>query len=377
MEFLASAASYVVSFLLVLTVLVFVHEFGHYWVARRCGVRIEIFSIGFGPEIRGWTDRAGTRWKFSLVPLGGYVKMLGDADAASVTSNPLVGLSPREVAESFYHKPLAQRAAIVAAGPAANFLFAAIVFAGLFVFVGQPFTPPDVSAVLPGSAAEKAGIQSGDRILRINGESIERFEEIQRIVQIGLEQPLDIVVRRASGEIVLRAVPTVVEEVDRLGDKHRVARLGLRAGGVEFARHDPLTAIWRSVQETYSQTVGTLRAVGQMIVGSRTTEELGGPLRIAQMSGEVVQGGVGSLLVFIAILSINLGLINLFPVPVLDGGHLMFYAIEAVRGRPLGPRAQEYGFRFGLALVLSLAVFATWNDLVHLRVVEFLVGLVT
>ena len=151
----------------------------------------------------------------------------------------------------------------------------------------------------------------------------------------------------------------------------------MRAGGVEFVRHDPLTAVWRSVQETYSQTVGTLRAVGQMIAGSRTTEELGGPLRIAQMSGEVVQGGVGSLLVFIAILSINLGLINLFPIPVLDGGHLMFYAIEAVRGQPLGPRAQEYGFRFGLALVLSLAVFATWNDLVHLRVVEFLVGLVT
>ena len=377
MEFLSGLWTYVVPFLIVLTVLVFVHELGHYWVARRCGVRVEVFSIGFGPELFGWTDRAGTRWKFSAVPLGGYVKMFGDADAASTPGAELAEMTEEEKAVSFHHKTLGQRAAVVAAGPIANFLFALVVFAGLFVIVGQPFTPPEIGGVLPDSAAERAGLKAGDRIVSINDQPIERVEALPRIIQLNLDSPLTLVVRRDGKDLRLNAQPTIVEEQDRLGNKMRLARLGIRGGGVEFVRHGPGVAIWRALGETYHQTTGTLKAVGQIITGQRNSEELGGPIRIAQMSGEVAQGGIASLLVFMAVLSVNLGLINLFPVPMLDGGHLLFYGAEALRGRPLGARAQEYGFRIGLVLVFSLMVFATWNDLVHLRVVQYLVGLVS
>jgi regulator of sigma E protease len=377
MEFFTGLWTYVLPFLIVLTVLVFVHELGHYWVARRNGVRIEVFSIGFGPELFGWHDKAGTRWKLSAIPLGGYVKFFGDADAMSTPGGELPVMTPEERAVSFHHKRLGQRAAIVAAGPIANFVFAIIVSAALFVLVGQPFTPPEIGAVLPGSAAEKAGLQGGDRIVRINGERIDRFEDIQRIVQLNLDQPLDIVVRRDGHEVQASAVPTVVDETDRLGNHMRVARLGIRGSGVDYVRRSPGTALWQAVVETYNQSTGTLRALGQMVVGHRSSDELGGPLRIAQMSGEVAKGGIANLFAFMAFLSVNLGLINLFPVPVLDGGHLLFYAFEWTRGRPLGARAQEYGFRIGMVLVFSLMILATWNDLVHLRVVQFLVGLVS
>ena len=375
MEFLGGAFGYLVPFLIVLTALVFVHELGHYWVARRNGVRVDVFSIGFGPEIFGWTDRAGTRWKFSAIPLGGYVKMFGDADVASRPGEATQTMSPEERAVSFHYKSLGQRTAIVAAGPIANFLFAIVIFTLLFASVGQPFTPPDVGGVMEGSAAERAGIKEGDVFARIDGEPIERFEQIQRIVQLNLDRPLDITLLRDGRELTVTVTPTVVEETDRLGNRQRVARLGIRGGRVAFVQHGPAESLWRATHETYSQTVGTLRAVGQMISGRRTTEELGGPIRIAQMSGEVAKGGIASLVVFAAVLSINLGLINLFPVPMLDGGHLLFYAFEAARGRPLGPRAQEYGFRIGIALVLCLMIFATWNDLVQLRVVQYLVEL--
>jgi regulator of sigma E protease len=377
MEFISGVWTYIVPFLIVLTVLVFVHELGHYWVARRNGVRIEVFSIGFGPEIFGWHDRAGTRWKFSAVPLGGYVKFFGDADAASAPGTELPVMTAEEKAVSFHHKRLGQRAAIVAAGPIANFLFAILIFAALFVFVGQPFTPPEIGEVMPGSAAERGGMRAGDRIVQINGENIERFEDIQRIVQLNLDKPLDLSVRRDNTIVPLTVTPAVIEEVDRLGNRTRVARLGIKGSRVEFVQRGPGEALWRSVGETYTQTAGTLRALGQMVTGHRSSDELGGPLRIAQMSGEVAQGGVGNLVAFMAVLSINLGLINLFPVPLLDGGHLLFYAFEYSRGRPLGARAQEYGFRIGMVLVFSLMIFATWNDLVHLRVVQFLVGLVS
>lgn len=377
MDWLTGAWSYLVPFLVVLTLLVFVHELGHYWVARRNGVRVEVFSIGFGPELFGWNDRTGTRWKFSAIPLGGYVKFFGDADAASTPGAELPEMTESEKAVSFHHKRLGQRAAIVAAGPIANFLFAIVLYAGLFSVVGQPFTPPDVGGVVAGSVAERADMRAGDRIVQINGERIERFEDIQRIVQLGLDQPLTIVVRRDGRDVTLTATPAVTLEADRLGNQIRVARLGIRGGGIEFVRHGPTEAIWRAVSETYTQSVATLKALGQIVVGRRSSDELGGPIRIAQMSGEVAQGGLSYLIAFMAILSINLGLINLFPVPLLDGGHLLFYLFEALRGRPLDQRAQEYGFRVGMVLVFSLMIFATWNDLVHLRVVQFLVGLVS
>lgn len=377
MGFVEDALAYLIPFLVVLTALVFVHELGHYWVARRNGVRVEVFSIGFGPELFGWTDKAGTRWKFSAIPLGGYVKMFGDANITGAPDSVVETMSHADRAVSFHHKTVSQRAAVVIAGPAANFLFAIVVFACLFTLYGQPFTPPEVGSVLPGSAAERAGFQAGDMIRRIDGTSIERFEQIQRIVQLNLDRPLQITLGRNGREIELIVTPAVIEEVDRLGNRQKVARLGIRGGRIEYVRHGPAESLWRAVGETYSQTAGTLRAIGQMVVGRRTADELGGPIRIAQMSGEVARGGIASLIVFAAVLSINLGLINLFPVPLLDGGHLLFYAFEAVRGRPLGERTQEYGFRIGIILVFSLMLFATWNDLVQLRVVQFLVDLVS
>jgi regulator of sigma E protease len=377
MELLNGLWHYVVPFLAVLSVLVFVHEWGHYWVARRCGVRIEAFSFGFGPELLGRTDRHGTRWKLSLIPLGGYVKMFGDAGPASTPGEHVAEMSPEERRVSFFHQPLRKRTAIVAAGPAANFAFAILVLAVLFATYGQPFTPPDIGAVSPGSSAEAAGLRAGDVVVEIDGKRIERFEEIQYLVRLAPEQPMALVVERDGRRLTVSATPKASTLYDRFGNVHRVGLLGISRAGMDYRRHDPVTAMVQAVRETSEITSGTLTALWQMIAGLRGSEDLGGPLRIAQMSGEVAEAGIVSLIWFMAILSVNLGLINLFPVPLLDGGHLLFYGFEAVLGRPLGERAQEYGFRIGLALVLTLMVFATWNDLVHLRVVEFFKGLIS
>ncbi|PWC87778.1 zinc metalloprotease [Azospirillum sp. TSH100] len=367
----------VLAFLLVLTVLVFVHELGHYLVARRNGVRIETFSIGFGPELFGVTDRTGTRWKFSALPLGGYVKMFGDADPASTPGAHLTAMSAEERAVSFHHKRVGQRAAIVAAGPIANFVFSIVVLALLFMTAGQSFTPPDVGGIQPGSAAERAGIKPGDLILSVDGTGVQRFEEIRQIVSIRPGEPLAIELKRDGRVMTLTATPDSQAVTDRLGNAHQIGLLGISRGSVGMMRHDPLTAVWQAGREVAGMITGTFTALGQMVQGSRGTEELGGPLRIAQMSGEVAQSGWYPLVWFMTFLSVNLGLINLFPVPMLDGGHLLFYGIEKLLGRPLGARAQEYGFRIGLALVLTLMVFATWNDLVQLRVVDFFRGLVS
>jgi len=377
-EYLNHGLTYIVPFLIILTVLVFVHEFGHFLIARWNGVRVEVFSIGFGPEVFGWWDRAGTRWKFSTIPLGGYVKMFGDSDASSGLPVPgLARLAPAEREVSFHYKRLGQRAAIVAAGPAANFLFAVAVLAILFTTYGQPFTPAEVGQVQPGSAAEKGGIQPGDVIRSLDGSTVHRFEDVQQIVRLNPGVPMSIVVSRDGQEQTLRDTPSQTELTDRFGNHYQIGLLGIARSGMEYVKRDPATAIIQAGAETWNLSVSTLKAIWQIIIGTRATDELGGPLRIAQMSGEVAQGGVVAVLWFMAVLSINLGLINLFPVPVLDGGHLLFYAAEALRGKPLGQRAQEYGFRIGLALVLTLMVFATWNDLVHLRIVEFVKGLVS
>ena len=377
-EYLNHGLTYIVPFLIILTVLVFVHEFGHFLIARWNGVRVEVFSIGFGPEVFGWWDRAGTRWKFSTIPLGGYVKMFGDSDASSGLPVPgLARLAPAEREVSFHYKRLGQRAAIVAAGPAANFLFAVAVLAILFTTYGQPFTPAEVGQVQPGSAAEQGGIQPGDVIRSLDGSTVHRFEDVQQIVRLNPGVPMSIVVSRDGQEQTLRVTPSQTELTDRFGNHYQIGLLGIARSGMEYVKRDPATAIIQAGAETWNLSVSTLKALWQRIIGTRATDELGGPLRIAQMSGEVAQGGVVAVLWFMAVLSINLGLINLFPVPVLDGGHLLFYAAEALRGKPLGQRAQEYGFRIGLALVLTLMVFATWNDLVHLRIVEFVKGLVS
>ena len=351
------------AFLFILTVIVFFHELGHFWVARRNGVRDEVFSIGFGPELFGWTSATtGTRWKVSLLPLGGYVKMFGEGATAG-SGDDARELTDAEKSVSFYHKRVGQRAAIVAAGPIANFILAIIILATLFVTAGQPYTPAEIGQVQAGGAAEAAGMKPGDRILAIDGTAIERFEEVQRIVRLAPGQKLTMKVRRSGAEVTLTVVPKRTEMVDRFGNRTEVGLIGVSRTGTEFKKHGVVSGVTEAVTETWRLSVFTLQAVGQIIRGERSAQDLGGPIRIAQMSGQVAEVGLASVFWFLAVLSINLGLINLFPVPMLDGGHLVFYGIEAVRGRPDSDRAIEVGFRIGLALVISLFVFVTFQDL--------------
>ncbi len=367
MDFLAGFWNYVVVFVIILTVVVFVHEMGHYLVARRNGVKIEVFSIGFGPELFGWNDRTGTRWRVSALPLGGYVRMFGDADETSAKADDRP-MTDEEKAVSFRHKRVLQRAAIVAAGPAANFLFAIIGLAVMFMVLGQPVAEPVVGEVQPGSAAAEAGLRHGDRIVDIDGSRIGRFEDIQRIVRLDVDRALTLTVERDGQRLVIVASPRVIERKSIFGDMEKVPLLGVTAdpAHMRVVRHGPVSALAESLRETEGMVTSTFVGIGQMINGTRGTDELGGPIRIAKGAGEAAQLGVSSVVFYTILLSLNLGLINLFPIPVLDGGHLLFYAVEALLGRPLGERAQEYGFRIGLFLVLALMVFATRNDIVSL-----------
>ena len=362
-------------FLVILTVLVFIHELGHYAVARYNGVRVEVFSIGFGPELFGWNDRSGTRWRVSAVPLGGYVKMFGDTDAASTGAGARTDMSEEDKKVSFHHKTVGQRAAVVAAGPLANFILAVVLLAGLYAISGQPYTPATIDTIQADSAAERAGLKPGDLVRTIDGRSVERFEELQRIVQARPGETLALGIERAGVLQTISVTPLLRETTDRAGNVRRVGLLGVTSTQSRMVRHDPATAVWQAVRETYSLSAMTLVSVGQMITGARSSDEVGGVLRIAQMSGEVSKQSFGQTIFFLALLSINLGLINLFPIPVLDGGHLVFYAFESLRGRPLSQRMQEVGAMAGLAAVVSLMLFATWNDLVHLRVVAYITSL--
>jgi regulator of sigma E protease len=366
------------AFLVALAVLVFIHELGHYLVARWNGVRVEVFSIGFGREIFGWTDSHGTRWKFSIMPLGGYVKMFGDVNASSAGSADVDKMTPAEREVCFHTKRVGQRAAIVFAGPFANYLLAVVVLALLYVFVGQQSTPAIVNEVLPNSPASEAGIRPGDKVVMVDGTTVKRFEELRQIVSLRPETTMQMDVERDGRIVHLTVTPKRHEFQDKFGNWHEIGLLGVGGRGVETVRYDPATALWRAVLETKSVAAATVTSIGQMISGTRKTDDIGGPLRIAEMSGQMIQLGPIEFIWFLAVLSLHLGLINLVPIPMLDGGHLLFYGIEALRGRPLGERAQEYGFKIGLALVLTLMVFATWNDLfVHFRVVDIIKGLVS
>lgn len=358
----------VLAFVVVLGVLVFVHEFGHYAAARWRGVHVEVFSIGFGRAIASWKDRVGTTWKLAWLPLGGYVKLHGLERPETVSDATRAAWMP---GRTFHDKEILSRAIVVAAGPVANFVLAAVLFAGLFAVAGKPVTLPVVAEVQAGSAAAAAGLQNADRVEAIDGVATPTFMDIQRIVSGHPGAKIALTVRRGD------AVQTLTATVGArdAGGGTQVGILGIRGGEVAYQHVDPLTAIGLGVKQTWDVTAETVVGVTQMITGRRGTDELGGPLRIAQLSGQVAQLGLASLVSFIAILSVNLGLINLFPIPVLDGGHLVFYLVEAIRGRPVPVKAQEYGFRAGLALLAALFVFATWNDLTHLGVVRWVTGL--
>jgi len=440
------------TFILVLSILVFVHEWGHYIVARMCGVKVETFSIGFGKELFGWTDKKETRWKVSLIPLGGYVKMFGDTDPASAGHTAEVkgedGKAARPFTEeeksvAFYNKPVAQRAAVVAAGPAINFLFAIILLFGMYAVYGQPVTPPKASAIITDSAADKAGFQPHDEIISIKGKDTKRFEDIRREVMVALDTELEVEVLRGDETVTLMVTPEKQEITDRFGFKHSQGMLGIvgpangiaiknitkvngkevadvdaarkallanmdRNIGIELDRGSQLDSlivfpsgelnkgllseespdfnvlivsdlaieeilnlgVWNaakaSVTETWSITISTLEAIGQIFTGTRSATELGGIIRIGAIAGDMAQAGILALITFTALLSINLGLINLFPIPMLDGGHLVFYAVEALKGKPVPERVQEYAFRVGFALLIGLMLFTNINDLVQL-----------
>ena len=446
-------------FLVLLTPLVFVHELGHYLVARWCGVRVEVFSIGFGPELFGWTAKSGTRWKVSAIPLGGFIKMFGENALEADESGKVRELTPEEKSVSFEHKRLSQRAAVVFAGPAANYVFAIIVLAIMYMTLGQSYTPAVIAAVAPDSAAARAGIEPGDRVVSINGDSVERFEDIDlaghvalhpgtpipieierdgrvmpltvtpdaieikmvdgtvqtigslgvglmppvvaeviadsaaeeagfragdRILQIGdtaigrfedlrkivLASPgkqLEFVVLRDGDEMTLPVTPKPKEVEVEDGATQLVGELGVAAQPPPTAivRHGPTMALWQATKRSAEITETTLTGLAQIATGVRDSKDMGGPIMIAQFSRQVAKRGVIEFIGMMVLFSITLGLINLFPIPVLDGGHLAFYALEAIRGRPLGERAQEYGFKIGLALVLSLMIFVMVNDLLH------------
>jgi regulator of sigma E protease len=435
---------YGVTFLFILSLLVFVHEWGHYIVARMCGVRVEVFSIGFGKEIFGFNDKHGTRWKFSWIPLGGYVKMFGDTDPASAGHVDAQQLSEEDHKVAFFKKSVAKRSAIVFAGPAINFLFAILLLAGLYMAVGKPIVPPHATGIEVNGAADQAGFEPHDVIKAVNGQPIDSFDDIRRDVMLALNTPLQFTIQRGDQQIDLTATPKVLAEEDRFGFKHERGYLGLigPANGIDVnqitmvngvdtkdnpdkarqeifknfnkyivihlkkepvdsqlkvkipsdlnkhlndkndpaynalilgvrpgdtvVKFNPVTATFEAVRETGSIIVDTLGAIWQMITGVRSATELGGIVRIGAIAGDMAEKGLIALITFTALLSINLGLINLFPIPMLDGGHLTFYAIEAAKGSPLSEKAQEIAFRFGFVLLVALMVFANLNDLIQL-----------
>lgn len=359
---------YVVPFLLVLTLLVFVHEMGHYLVGRWSGIRILAFSIGFGPELVGWTDRHGTRWKLAAIPLGGYVKFYGDEDAASVPDyKRLEALAPEERSQTFLGAKLWKRAATVAAGPIANFILAIAIFAVLFSVYGRQVADPVVARVNENSAAAQAGVVPGDRLISIDGTPVVTFDDVRRYVSVRPEMPISIRIERSGAMLDLSMVPQRTELTDQFGNKMEIGVIGIltdqEAGNFRTVNYGPIEAVGQGVLQSWHVVTGTFDYLSNVVTGRMKADQIGGPIRVAKVSGQMATLGIPFLLNIAAILSVSIGLLNLMPVPVLDGGHLMFYAVEALRGRPVGPAAQDVAYRIGFAMVLMLMVFATWNDI--------------
>lgn len=366
----------VLAFALVIGPLVFVHELGHYLAARLCDVKVDAFSIGFGREMAGWTDRRGTRWKLGWLPLGGYVRFAGDMNAASRPSAEWLALPAAERRRTFPAKPVWQRAFIVAAGPLINFVLAIAILAGFAIAYGESVTPTVVGGTVPGSAAARAGLAPGDRITAIGGRRVATFDDMVRYVKIRPAETVRVDFVRGGAARSLTATIGVLEQGDRFGNRYRVGLLGIAPTVPVIRPVGALEAPVVAVRRTGEIVATMTETIGQIITGRRSVKELGGPLSIAKVSGEQITLGTEAFVFLIALVSINLGFINLLPVPLLDGGHLMFYAIEAVRRRPVGPDAQEWAYRGGLAAILALMMMATFNDLGNFGLWRSLAGLI-
>ena len=364
--------SYIIPFIILITVVVFIHEYGHYYFARRYGVGVTDFSIGFGKEIFGFNDKNGTRWKFCLIPLGGYVKFFGDRNVFSQAEQQdiLKKYSEEDQKKLFVIKPLYQRVLIVAGGPLANFLLAILIFSSIYMFVGKDFTPAKIEEVSINSPAEKAGLKKGDIIVGINDNKIESLLEVSMFINTSSENNISITVLRNDTELKLEAKPDITIAKDAFGNSVKKKVIGIKIGPAseEFNREKlgPIKAIFYSLKEIWFVCKTTIEFIGQLFQGKGDTSQLGGPIKIAKISGQVMEFGFLAFLSTIAYISISLGLINLFPIPLLDGGHLMFYLFEKILGRPLKQATQEGFFRIGLFLLLSLMVFTTFNDLIDL-----------
>ena len=377
MEFLSSlqgiGVGYIVPFVFVLTIVVFFHELGHFWVARRCGVSVETFSIGFGRSLLSWKDRHGTDWQIGWIPLGGYVKFSGDENAASVPdSEKLHSMSDDERGKSLHFKPLWQRVAVVSAGPIANFILAIVIFSALFMSFGQQIVRPIIAQVIEDSAAARAGFTAGDRIIAIDGNQVDGFNDVQRVVTVNADQNLTFTIKRGNALMDIVATPERVLERDRFGNEFKIGRLGVSAAAssdsVTMRKFGPIDAVVKATEETYFIIEQTFVMIGRIITGRESVDVLGGPIKIAQISGQTATLGLIALIHLTAVISVSIGLINLFPIPMLDGGHLMFYAYEGVFGKPMSQRVQDIGMRVGLGMVLTLFVFVTWNDLSQLGI---------
>jgi regulator of sigma E protease len=354
---------------LVISVIVFVHEMGHYLVARWNGVAIHTFSLGFGPELAGFTDRRGTRWRLSAIPLGGYVRFVGDMNAASMPDDALIAAANPQTAKSlFVNKNVWQRIAVVAAGPVANLIFTFVILYTLLLGYGRYTLQPVISQVTDGGVAYAAGLQAGDVVVSVDGFSVRGFEDFQRLIATAPGRPVTVVVDRDGQILTYTLTPQIAEEVDRFGNAHRVGRIGVSRdvedGDIVLYRPGAAEAVGMTFEEVHFIVDRTVAFLGDFFVGRGDVEQLGGPIKVARVSGEVASLGILALINLAALLSLNIGIFNLLPIPVLDGGHLLYYILEAIRGRPLSPRAQEIGYRLGFAVVGSLMLFTVFNDTV-------------
>jgi regulator of sigma E protease len=359
----------IIPFIALILVVVFIHEYGHYYFAKKFGVGVTDFSIGFGKEIFGWNDKSGTRWKICWIPLGGYVKFFGDRNVFSQADQEKIinKYSKEEQKKLFVLKPLYQRALIVAAGPFANFLLAIVIFFSVYTFFGKDFTPAVINEVQKNSPAMVAGLKNNDIIVSIDGNKVKSIMEVSKFITLSTDEFIDFTVSRSNQELIFRVKPNMVASEDNLGNKINKRMVGIKLGAynnqINHVKLGPTKALYYSISEVYFVSVSSLKYIGSMLKGSGDSSQLGGPIRIAKITGQVAELGIIPFLSVMAYISISLGLINLFPIPLLDGGHLMFYGFEKILGKPLRQKTQEGFFRIGMFLLLSLMFFTTFNDL--------------